>query len=110
MFDDANLDAAVQGTIDSKFRNSGQTCVCANRLLVQQAQNNSKEQFAHSPDLGAELLNAIIDAFEAHTAMSRQALDSDRVRQGLMHLLLGPAGLYERLRSRGEARAPVRAS
>jgi type I restriction enzyme, R subunit len=70
-------------------------------LLVQQAQNNSKEQFAHSPDLGSELLNAIIDAFEAHTAMSRQALDSDRVRQGLKHLLLDSAGLYERLRSRG---------
>jgi succinate-semialdehyde dehydrogenase/glutarate-semialdehyde dehydrogenase len=35
VFDDADLDAAVQGTIISKFRNTGQTCVCANRLLVQ---------------------------------------------------------------------------
>lgn len=35
VFDDADLDAAVQGTMDSKFRNSGQTCVCANRVLVQ---------------------------------------------------------------------------
>lgn len=35
VFDDADLDAAVAGTIDSKFRNSGQTCVCANRILVQ---------------------------------------------------------------------------
>jgi succinate-semialdehyde dehydrogenase / glutarate-semialdehyde dehydrogenase len=35
VFDDANLDAAVQGAIASKYRNTGQTCVCANRLLVQ---------------------------------------------------------------------------
>ena len=35
VFEDADLDAAVAGAIASKFRNSGQTCVCANRLLVQ---------------------------------------------------------------------------
>ncbi|WP_165676441.1 NAD-dependent succinate-semialdehyde dehydrogenase [Metapseudomonas otitidis] len=35
VFDDADLDAAVQGALGSKFRNSGQTCVCTNRLLVQ---------------------------------------------------------------------------
>jgi succinate-semialdehyde dehydrogenase/glutarate-semialdehyde dehydrogenase len=35
VFDDADLDAAVEGAIMSKFRNSGQTCVCANRFLVQ---------------------------------------------------------------------------
>jgi succinate-semialdehyde dehydrogenase/glutarate-semialdehyde dehydrogenase len=35
VFDDAHLDDAVQGAIASKFRNTGQTCVCANRLLVQ---------------------------------------------------------------------------
>ncbi len=35
VFDDADLDAAVAGAIASKFRNSGQTCVCANRILVQ---------------------------------------------------------------------------
>ncbi len=36
VFDDADLDAAVAGAIASKYRNSGQTCVCANRLLVQE--------------------------------------------------------------------------
>ncbi|HUH58838.1 MAG TPA: NAD-dependent succinate-semialdehyde dehydrogenase [Candidimonas sp.] len=36
VFDDADVDAAVQGAIASKYRNSGQTCVCANRFLVQQ--------------------------------------------------------------------------
>jgi succinate-semialdehyde dehydrogenase/glutarate-semialdehyde dehydrogenase len=35
VFEDADLDAAVQGAIESKFRNTGQTCVCTNRLLVQ---------------------------------------------------------------------------
>jgi succinate-semialdehyde dehydrogenase/glutarate-semialdehyde dehydrogenase len=37
VFDDADLDAAVKGAILSKFRNMGQTCVCANRFLVQDA-------------------------------------------------------------------------
>jgi succinate-semialdehyde dehydrogenase/glutarate-semialdehyde dehydrogenase len=35
VFDDADLDAAVEGAMMSKYRNTGQTCVCANRLLVQ---------------------------------------------------------------------------
>jgi succinate-semialdehyde dehydrogenase / glutarate-semialdehyde dehydrogenase len=35
VFNDADLDAAVQGALASKYRNTGQTCVCANRLLVQ---------------------------------------------------------------------------
>ena len=35
VFDDADLDAAIAGAIASKYRNTGQTCVCANRLLVQ---------------------------------------------------------------------------
>ena len=35
VFDDADLDAAVEGAIASKYRNAGQTCVCANRVLVQ---------------------------------------------------------------------------
>ncbi|HFQ89353.1 MAG TPA: aldehyde dehydrogenase family protein, partial [Desulfobulbus sp.] len=36
VFDDADLDEAVQGAIASKYRNSGQTCVCANRFIVQE--------------------------------------------------------------------------
>src|SRR5690606_15440270 len=35
VFDDADLDAAVAGAMASKYRNTGQTCVCANRLLIQ---------------------------------------------------------------------------
>ncbi len=37
VFDDADIDAAVEGLILSKFRNSGQTCICANRIYVQDA-------------------------------------------------------------------------
>lgn len=37
VFDDANIEAAVAGAIASKYRNAGQTCVCANRILVQDA-------------------------------------------------------------------------
>jgi succinate-semialdehyde dehydrogenase/glutarate-semialdehyde dehydrogenase len=35
VFDDADIDAAVEGAMASKYRNTGQTCVCANRILVQ---------------------------------------------------------------------------
>lgn len=37
ILDDANLDQAIKGVLSSKFRNSGQTCVCANRIYVQSA-------------------------------------------------------------------------
>ena len=37
VFDDADLDAAVAGALISKYRNAGQTCVCANRIIVQEA-------------------------------------------------------------------------
>ena len=42
VFDDADIEAAVQGALISKYRNSGQTCVCSNRLLVQE---NIAEEF-----------------------------------------------------------------
>jgi type I restriction enzyme R subunit len=73
--------------------------------LCEQAVSNSKEQFSASPDLDQSLLHAIMDALEAHTAMSRQALDNERVRQRLRDILLGPGELYEELRGRAQARA-----
>jgi type I restriction enzyme R subunit len=42
-----------------------------------------------------------MDALAAHETMSRQALGSETVRDGLKDVLLGPAGLYEALRMRG---------
>jgi type I restriction enzyme R subunit len=67
--------------------------------LKQQATNNTKEQFANSPDLKAEILTAVMSALEAHTTMSTQALNSETVREGLKDVLLGPARLYEALRA-----------
>jgi type I restriction enzyme, R subunit len=67
-------------------------------ILQQQAANNTKQQFSNSPDLQRELMNAIMGALEAHTTMSTQALDSEKVRDGLRDVLLGPARLYETLR------------
>lgn len=69
-------------------------------ILVRQANNNTKEQFSNSPDFANELMNAIMDALTAHTTMSKQALDSEKVRSGLKDILLGPAKLYEALRER----------
>lgn len=69
--------------------------------LIVQASNNSKAQFASSPTLANELLNAIMDALAAHTAMSTQALNSQKVRDGLKDVLLGPGQLYEALRYKG---------
>lgn len=69
-------------------------------VLVTQAVNNTEAQFANSPTLKDELMNAIIDAFEAHSSLSKQALDSQKVRDGLKEVLLGPAGLYDALRIR----------
>jgi type I restriction enzyme R subunit len=67
--------------------------------LRQQAANNPKQQFATSPDLNTELVNAIISALDAHTAMSTQALNSLDVQRGLKDILLNHAELYERLRT-----------
>jgi type I restriction enzyme R subunit len=75
--------------------------------LVVQASNNTKAQFANSPTLSKEIMNAVMDALAAHTTMSKQAIASERVREGLKDVLLGPAQLYEALRDKaGEHNAP----
>lgn len=71
--------------------------------LRQQAANNSKEQFANSPDLKTELLNAIMGALDAHTLMSTQALNSPTVQNGMKDILLNHAGLWESLRDKTAA-------
>ena len=77
--------------------------------LVVQAANNTKEQFADSPDLHKALEDAIIDALAAHSVMSKQALESEKVREGLKDVLLGPAQLYEALRAKAAGAAPFSA-
>jgi len=68
------------------------------KTLISQAANNTKEQFANSHNFDQGLKDALIEALEAHTLMSSQALESAVIREGLKAILLGPAGLYEALR------------
>lgn len=71
-----------------------------NQVLVQQAANNLKEQFSTSPSLTKAVMAAIMEAFETHAEMSKQALESQAVQEGLKDALLGPGRLYEALRDR----------
>jgi type I restriction enzyme R subunit len=68
--------------------------------LREQAANNTKEQFANSPDLASEIVSAVMGALDAHTAMSKQALESAKLRADLKDVLLGEARLWEGLRER----------
>jgi type I restriction enzyme R subunit len=71
--------------------------------LASQADNNSKAQFNTSPTISVELTNAIMDAMAAHEKMSRQALGSEKIREALKEILLGPGQLWEALRARSAA-------
>jgi len=80
VFDDADIDAAVAGAIASKYRNSGQTCVCANRLLIQEGiYNEFAGKLAHAvsqlkvgdglqgeTQQGPLIDNAAVEKVEAH--------------------------------------------
>jgi len=72
-------------------------------LLQQQAANNSREQFRASPDLTSALEGAIMDAYDAHTTMSQEALSSKTIRAGLLELLLDYTSLYEELKQRARS-------
>lgn len=71
--------------------------------LRTQASANSKQQFASSPDLTKELLNANIGSLDAFTELSTQVLNSPDTQRRLLSLLLGPARLYEILRGQDES-------
>lgn len=104
----AEIIERVNGLFDGQLTESDQLGYVNNvkdkmlesEKLAEQASSNSKEQFANSPDLKKALLDAIIDALEAHTTMSSQALNSPRIQDGLRDILLGPGQLYESLRKR----------
>jgi len=68
--------------------------------LAEQAANNTKEQFANSPDLTKEIMGAVMDALAAHSAMSKQALESETLRRDMKDVLLGAGKLWEDLRAK----------
>jgi len=68
--------------------------------LQKQATNNSKEQFANSPDLTSEILTAVMGSMDAQTELSMRAVNSGEIREGLKLILLDRLGLYEKLRTR----------
>ena len=72
------------------------------QVLIEQAMNSSKEQFADSPDLDTHIMDAIMEAMASFETMSNQALGSPDLRKELKKILLGPVNLYEALRDRGE--------
>ncbi len=69
------------------------------QTLRRQATSNTKEQFANSPDLIKEIVNAIMDALDAHNSMSTQALNSPTIQGGIKDILLNYSKLYEALRT-----------
>lgn len=72
--------------------------MAASDELRVQAANNTSAQFANSPTLRRELMDAAMDSDAAFNTMSRQVLNSETVREELLKILLGPGQLYEWLR------------
>lgn len=92
VFDDADIDAAVAGAMASKFRNSGQTCVCANRLLIQA---DVYDEFAHKLAKQVQLLTlgsgsdantTLGPLINAQAVCEVAALVSDAIDQGAIPL------------------------
>jgi succinate-semialdehyde dehydrogenase/glutarate-semialdehyde dehydrogenase len=97
VFDDANLDLAVKGTLLAKYRNAGQTCVCANRIFVQAgiydkfvdalstavAQMKVGDGFAPGVTMGPLINEAAADKVRTHIA--------DAVARGATRVLGGEA-------------------
>ena len=76
----------------------------ASEDLQTQAMANTKAQFAASPTIRDELLDAAIETEDQFAAMSHQVLSSEALREKLLDILLGPGNLYEALRERARTR------
>ncbi|MET3663604.1 type I restriction enzyme R subunit [Caulobacter sp. 1776] len=72
--------------------------------LQTQAMANKKAQFASSPTIREEFLNAVIESEDQFSSMSQQVLSSEALREKLLDILLGPGNLYEALRERARTR------
>lgn len=94
VFEDADLDTAVQGAMLSKFRNAGQTCICTNRILVQ---NSILDEFAsrlHNAMQGLKLGNGFDESVSLGPLIHTQASDKvnaivqDAVQHGAQAMTL----------------------
>ena len=96
VFDDADIDAAVQGAITAKFRSSGQTCVCANRIFLHESiAQEFTDKFVHAVkqlSLGDGLVNKTsLGPLINKAAVDRiDKLVSQAVNQGALSLLEHP--------------------
>jgi succinate-semialdehyde dehydrogenase/glutarate-semialdehyde dehydrogenase len=75
VFDDADLDAAVRGAMDSKFRNAGQTCVCANRILVQDGIHDAFVERFVAAVSALQVKNGFEEGAEQGPLIDRAAVD-----------------------------------
>lgn len=76
VLDDADLDAAVEGAIDSKYRNAGQTCVCANRMLVQAGVYDAFAEKLAAAVAQLKVGNGVDDAVEIGPMIDAKAADT----------------------------------
>ena len=82
VFDDADIDAAVEGAIASKYRNAGQTCVCANRILVQSAVHDEFAEKLAARVQEMKIGNGAAEGVEIGPLINKAAVDKvDRLVQ-----------------------------
>jgi succinate-semialdehyde dehydrogenase/glutarate-semialdehyde dehydrogenase len=75
VFDDADLDAAVAGAMASKYRASGQTCVCANRMLIQEGIYDRFAEKLAAAVKGLKVGNGVDDGVNIGPLINEQAVD-----------------------------------
>lgn len=95
VFDDADIDAAVQGAMASKYRNAGQTCVCTNRIFVQSSVLEAFTEKFKTAVASLNIGNGLTDGVEIGPMISSSAVDgvdklvTDSVALGAKVLLGG---------------------
>ena len=101
VFDDADLEAAVAGVVASKYRNSGQTCVCANRILVQQGIHDRFVERLAEVAASLKLGNGLDSGVQLGPLIDQRAIDkierhiADAVAKGARIVLGGNCAARE---------------
>jgi succinate-semialdehyde dehydrogenase/glutarate-semialdehyde dehydrogenase len=108
VFDDADLEAAVDGALASKFRNSGQTCVCANRFLVQRGIYERFTELLSSRVSHMKVGSGLLDGVEQGPLIDHRAVDrvGRHVSDALSHGAQATTG-GEKVQHRGSFYQPT---